>query len=111
MGVLRFIIHPTSRLEEGPDIHRAYLSTLELGVVPTSVSLENGVLLCQKESSESARLHVAWDVEGIGRPVLSTASLIERDEPYFLPLELARGKLVQVRNQLAAWETEAGRSG
>jgi len=106
MGVLRFFDHPTSRLEEGTDIHQAYLSTLELGVVPTTVSFANGILSCRKESDESARLHVAREVKHFGRPILSTASLIERDEPYFLPLELARGRLVQVRNQLAYWEAE-----
>jgi len=36
--------------------------------------------------------------------VLSTASLMEREPRYHLPVELARGTLNRVRNQLAAWE-------
>ena len=35
---------------------------------------------------------------------LTSASLIERPEPYLLPLELARGTIVQVRNQLSEWQ-------
>src|SRR5690606_13083534 len=33
-----------------------------------------------------------------------TASLRERDEPYLLSLELARGRVGQLRDQMAAWE-------
>lgn len=106
MGVLRFTVHPTSRWEGLPELHGAYLSTLETGIVPTTVSLDGGILACAKNCEETAKLHLIWEVPGFGRPLLSTASLVERNEPYFLPLELARGKLVQVRNQLAAWEAE-----
>ena len=35
---------------------------------------------------------------------LTSGSLMERPEPYWLPLELARGTIVQVRNQLSDWE-------
>lgn len=106
MGVMRFIIHPPSRAVEHAEVHRAYFSTLEMGIAATNVEVSGGIATCRKGSDESARLHVAWEVPGFGRPMLTTASLIEREEPYFLALELVRGKLVQVRNQLAAWETE-----
>ena len=43
-------------------------------------------------------------MNGFGRPVISTASLSEREEPYLLPLELARGKIAQLRDQISAWE-------
>ena len=33
------------------------------------------------------------------------AALMERDEPYHLPVELARGTLNRIRNQLAAWQS------
>ena len=36
--------------------------------------------------------------------MLTSGSLIESQQAYLLPLELARGTIVQVRNQLAEWE-------
>jgi hypothetical protein len=36
--------------------------------------------------------------------MLSTASLMERPEPYHLQVELARGTLNRLRNQIAGWE-------
>ena len=35
---------------------------------------------------------------------LTTGTLSERPQPYHLPLELARGKVGQLRNQLAEWQ-------
>ena len=54
--------------------------------------------------SDSGRLYVAWPVEGFGTPVICTASLTERAEPYLLTLELRRGKIAQLRDQISAWE-------
>src|SRR5262249_2244810 len=42
-------------------------------------------------------------IEGFGTPVVGTATLIEKAEPYDLLVELARGKLNDVRNQAADW--------
>ncbi len=60
-------------------------------------------MLCHRESNESGRLFVPWPVEGYGTPIVGTATLAERPEPYNLAVELARGKLNEVRNQLADW--------
>jgi len=42
-------------------------------------------------------------VEGHGEVALSTAWLMERERPYHLEVELARGKLNQVRGQMFEW--------
>ena len=54
--------------------------------------------------SDSANLHLPWSVAGHGLLALSSGSLIERPEPYLVPLELARGTTVQIRNQLSEWQ-------
>lgn len=56
-----------------------------------------------RAEGDSGNLYLPWSVAGFGRPVLSTASLMERETPYHLPVELARGTINRVRNQLAAW--------
>lgn len=105
MGVMRFLIPPESIAETKADLQRAYLCGFDQSVHPTRVELEGTHLVCRRMVSESGRLNVAWPVSGFGRPVISTATLPERSAPYFLPLELARGKIVQLRNQLANWES------
>jgi hypothetical protein len=104
MGVMRFLIQPASRVATWPEAHLAYLSGFDQSVHSTRVEVEGAMLICRRHISETGKLHVPWPVEGFGRPVISTASLPERQTPYLLPLELARGKIVQLRNQLATWE-------
>jgi hypothetical protein len=52
---------------------------------------------------ESGRLFVPWPISGYGTPIVGTATLAERPTPYVLAVELARGKLNDIRNQLADW--------
>lgn len=104
MGVLRFLIQPASVMGTWPEVHRAYISGFDQSVHTTRVELEDNLLICRRQVSESGKLNVAWPVAGFGKPMVSTASLPERQVPYLLPLELARGKIVQLRNQLATWE-------
>ena len=103
MGVIKFLI-PAICLKDWPEVHRAYLCGMDQSVFPTRIELDGNLLACRRQTSESGKLHVAWAVNGFGRPVLSTASLPEREQPYVLAVELARGKIVQVRNQLATWQ-------
>jgi hypothetical protein len=104
MGVMRFLIQPASKVETWPEVYRAYVCGFDQSVHTTRVELDGSMLICRRQISETGKLHVPWPVEGFGRPVISTASLPERQTPYLLPLELARGKIVQLRNQLANWE-------
>lgn len=104
MGVMRFLLPRLDRPDKRPDVDRAYISGPEGRVFPTRVDVEGDVLACRRQVSDSGKLNVAWPVPGFGRPVLSTSTLPERDEPYLLALELARGKISQVRDQVGAWE-------
>jgi hypothetical protein len=61
-------------------------------------------LILTREQNESGYLVIPWPVEPFGTLVVSSTTLRERDEPYRLVLELARGKLNQVRTQAAEWQ-------
>ncbi len=104
MGVMKFIVHPTELLKDWPEVHRAYLSGVDQAAWPTRIEVSRNEVLCRRQNSDSGKLNVAWPVPGFGRPVLTTASLPEREKSYILAVELARGKIVQVRNQLAVWQ-------
>ena len=98
MGVMRFVVPQCESLSDWPEVYRAYASGLDRSVWPTRVEFDGQNIICRRQNSESSRLHVAWPVDGFGRPVLATAMLPERETPYVLAVELARGKIVQVRN-------------
>lgn len=104
MGAMRFLVPPSASQCGSQDFIHAYLSGMDGRIFPTRIEMEGNVLVCRRPSSESAKLNLPWEVSEIGRPVLTTTSLRERDEPYLLPLELARGKLSEVRESWATWE-------
>jgi hypothetical protein len=104
MGTMRFRVFPTERIT-AEMVQGAYLSGIDRVSWPVRASVEGDQIVLQRSVSDSANLHVPWPVEGHGLLTLASGSLIERTEPYLLPLELARGAVVQVRNQLADWQT------
>lgn len=108
MGVMRFVIHPPELLDEWPEGERAYISGADGRVFPTRVEREQetGVIACRRNYPDSGKMYVAWSIPGFGRPVIGTTALSEREEPYLLNVELARGKISQLRDQLGAWELE-----
>ena len=103
MGTMRFRVFPAERIT-AEMVQQAYLSGIDRVSWPVRASVEGDELILQRSVSDSANLHVPWRVEGHGLLTLASASLIERPEPYLLPLELARGTVVQVRNQLSEWQ-------
>jgi hypothetical protein len=105
MGVMRFQVSSLPTLEKHwPDIYRAYITGADGRVYPTRVEVDGTIITCRRLVSDSGRLYVAWPVAGFGTPVVCTASLVERPEPYLLTVELARGKIAQLRDQISAWE-------
>ncbi|MFQ5733044.1 MAG: endo-1,4-beta-xylanase [Planctomycetaceae bacterium] len=103
---MRFLIHPPSVLDECPDIFRAYISGWDGRVFPTRVEIDGNLMACRRPVAESGSLHVAWPVEGFGQPVLATPSLPEREEPYLLAVELARGQISQLRELYSERRTQ-----
>ena len=103
MGMMRFRVSPTQRIRDEM-AQQAYLSGLDQTSWPVPTSLEGDTLILQRSVSDSANLHMPWPVEGHGQLTLASGSLMERPEPYWLPLELARGTIVQLRNQLSDWQ-------
>ena len=57
-------------------------------------------LTVTRAARESGRLITPWTVPGFGSKALSTATLIPRDLPYHLALELCRGTLSRIHSQI-----------
>jgi hypothetical protein len=69
----------------------------------TQARIESGRLVLQRAADESGNLAVPWPINGFGRLMGFSATLMERPQPYDLVTELARGKVNQVRCQALEW--------
>lgn len=56
-----------------------------------------------RDGDDSGQLFAPWNVAGRGELTLGTATLIERESPYLLAVELARGRMNRIRNLTAEW--------
>ncbi|MBP85845.1 MAG: hypothetical protein CMJ64_03870 [Planctomycetaceae bacterium] len=108
MGLFRFLASADDHMP--PEAFaNAYLAGME-GIPWRSTNRrtpsENGMseYVLERSIGESGNLYIPWRIEGHGELMLSTASLMERDSPYHLSLELARGVLNRLRSQLFDWE-------
>lgn len=70
---------------------------------PTDIVLTSERLRVSRAVDESGFLLVPWAIDGRGRLLGASATLIERSRPYNLLVELARGKVNQVRCQAFDW--------
>lgn len=104
MGVMRFQVHPPELGQSWSGWKGAYISGLDGRIYPTRSEFDGQFLVCRRNQNESGKLSVEWPVVGFGMPTVTTASLPEREKPFSLSLELARGKLSDVRDQAATWE-------
>ena len=102
MGLLKFRF-PNSDPKHAERLKRAYVVGPDRSPSPLQAEVKDDLLICKRDSTESGRLHVPWPVEGFGVPVISTSTLAERLEPHHLVLELARGRLCDIRDQIADW--------
>jgi hypothetical protein len=104
MGVLKFELTSPDTASRLSDLRKAYITGLDRTPSRLTVEFRQGIMSCFRDTAESGRLFVPWPVAGHGMPIVGTATLAERREPYDLVIELARGKLNEVRNQLADWQ-------
>jgi hypothetical protein len=70
---------------------------------PTQLQFVPGLLSVSRVVDESGYLVVPWPIDGRGLIMGTSATLIERSRPYNLLVELARGKVNQVRCQASDW--------
>src|SRR5437762_10748056 len=104
MGMVRFLL--PARVNE--DLRRELEHACMAGGPdnmpwPTEVRVDAKHLTLRRSVDESGALVVPWDVFGSGRLMGTTATLMERPEPYHLAVELARGKVNQLRCQAEEW--------
>ncbi len=103
MGLMRLFVENQDRLSQ-IDPARVYMAGMDELPWFGHVIINEKHLVIQRAESDSGFVSLPWPVAGRGELLLSTATLMERESPYFLEVELARGLVQRTRNQLASWE-------
>jgi hypothetical protein len=104
MGTISFLLPPDLPADLGRELAKACMAGGPDNMPwPTVAQHEAGQLILRRAVSESGYLAAPWDIDGFGRLMGSSATLMERTAPYQLQVELARGKINQVRCQIADW--------
>ncbi len=104
MGLIRFLVPRPDRIPPEA-VSKAYMAGMDEVPWASRIVATEDVLIVDRPVGDSGYLHIPWRVEGFGEMMLSTASLMERDQVYLLEVELARGTLNRIRNQIADWES------
>lgn len=104
MGQFAFHVPRPDRLAPGA-VERAYLASIDGIPWECTCRWDDGILTIERDTRESGNLYFCWNVPGRGQVMLCSGSLMERERPYNLPVELARGTINRVRNQAATWLT------
>jgi len=105
MGMMNFLLPGGLTRESSGELQRACVAGGPDNMPwPTEVLLQPGHMSVRRSVDESCCLVVPWEVNGGGRLMGSTGTLMERQEPYHFRIELARGKVNQLRSQAADWQ-------
>ena len=105
MGTMTFLVPTDLDAEAAQELEHACVAGGPDNMPwPTRVQVEPGRLTVQRDVGESGYLVVPWSMDRRGLLMATTATLMERPEPYDLQVELARGKVNQLRCQAADWQ-------
>jgi Glycosyl hydrolase family 10 len=106
MGTLTFLLPENLSADTAREIERACVAGGP-DSMPwlTSTQVHNGQLIVSRHADESGFVLVPWEVPGAGLLMGATTTLMERELPYEFEVELARGKVNQLRCQAEEWHT------
>jgi len=101
--MLRFTVHHNGSPAQNFDLGGAYLIDRDGVPMRGEVRFASGMITCDPRTRGTAGLCVSWPVKGHGRMMLETSRLMERDTPYNLHVELARGRLMRISQKREDW--------
>jgi hypothetical protein len=104
MGLMRFVV-PDRQALPADAVERAYMTGLDEIPWQSRTEWTDNGLVIRRVEHDSGNFHVPWHVPGWGELTLGTACLMEREAPYHLAVELARGTVHRLRNQYSLWQS------
>ena len=101
--MLRFAAYPKDGPAKSVNLAGAHL--LGGGDVPmrAEITSDNGIITCDKRETGPASFVLLWNIEGVGCVLVETTRLPEREKPYVLQVELARGRLTRTNSKIEDW--------
>jgi hypothetical protein len=101
--MLRFRVFKDGVAPPELDLSTAYLVGSDSVPIRGEFSYSNGEIVCRKRAAGPAALTLMWESRNFGQVMLETTRLPERDEPYILNLELARGRVMRLMQKREEW--------
>ncbi|MFA5554568.1 MAG: endo-1,4-beta-xylanase [Phycisphaerae bacterium] len=103
-GILKFQVFKNGKVTDKCDLNGAYLfGTDGVAIRGADIKFIDGFVDCNKPNLQTAGLVLPWEVQGEGKVLLATTCLPERERPYNLNVEIARGKLMQIVTKREDW--------
>jgi hypothetical protein len=103
MALMRFTVHDRGRIPPG-GLGQVYMCGQDEIPWYGRAYMSGNQLIVERAESDSGCMWIPWRVDGQGVILLGTSTLMEREKPYHLETELARGTINRLRNQMAQWE-------
>ena len=105
--MLRFGVFADGKPAGNVDLSGAYMVGSDGVPVRADISFKNGQIICDRRiAGPPVGLAVVWPVKEVGRVMLETTRLQDRDKPYVLQVELARNRLMRLSHKQEDWELE-----
>ncbi len=101
MGQMRLYVGDRSMLDDAR-LALMYVAGFEEVPWPTDAQWDDDDIVLTRSVGDSGSVYCPWPVGGRALQMLSTGCLMERERPYILTVELARGTLHRIRSQVAA---------
>lgn len=101
--MLRFSVTREGRAVQEVDLGGAYMVGSDGVPLRAELEFRDATILCAKRADGPAALALLWDVPECGAMMLETSRLMDREQPYILPLELARGRLTRINLKREDW--------
>lgn len=101
--MLRFKVFRDGTVPSDFDLSTAYLVGSDHVPIRGEFSYVNGEIQCRKRAAGPAALTIMWETKSFGAVLLDTTRLPEREEPYVLNLELARGRMMRLMQKREEW--------
>ena len=101
--MLKFAVFSNGKPAQAPNLAGAYLVGTDDVPIRADLTRKKGLISCKKRAAGPAALSMLWDVKGVGTVMVETVRLMERDRPYILTVEMARGRLIRLQQKLEDW--------
>ncbi len=101
--MLRFVVNRDGNPVREMDLAGAYLVGSDGVPLRAELEFHDSQVVCAKRADGPAALALLYPVPGCGTMLLETSRLMDREQPYNLPLELARGRLMRISLKREDW--------